>query len=178
MKLFVSKTNHYLFPCIIMLLALGGCRSAAAPAATTPAAAPAVDTAALETELTALNDRLVAAYEANDVATLETMLAPEHTHNNVFGMRMDKDTFLQDIRSGILVFERYDTTEIEWHIYQDVAIATGTIEAIAYRGGNKVPSSRFRFTRIFERKGDTWQVLLFHNTILSGPPTPAPAPAQ
>ncbi|WP_428262524.1 nuclear transport factor 2 family protein [Haliangium sp.] len=165
--------------CVLALAALAGCQPPPAAQSTTPmtpevatasAAAAVQDRAALEAELTALNDRLVAAYEANDVATLETMLAPEHIHNNVFGMRMDKDTFLQDIRSGELVFERYQTPSIQWFIYPDVAIATGTIEAVAYRGGKQVPSTQFTFTRVFVRRGDGWQVLLFQNTIVRPPP--------
>ena len=162
MSRLVSRSSARVSLCILVLLALGSCRHTAAPADTTPVA----DRAAIEAELDALNHRLTAAYEANDVATLEAMLAPEHIHNNVFGMALDKDTFLQDIRSGTLVFSRYETTSIRWHVYDDVAIATGTIEATAHRSGKQVPSSRFLFTRIFVRKDDAWQVLLFHNTII------------
>ncbi len=151
--------------------ASAGCRPEPLPVSSTAAThSPQADRAAREAELNALNKRLTAAYEANDVATLEQMLAPDHIHNNVFGMRMDKDTFLQDIRSGVLVFERYDTPEIQWFIYHDVAIATGVIEAVAYRGGNRVPSTSFTFTRVFAKRAGTWEVLLFQNTIIRPPP--------
>ncbi|MCG8420924.1 MAG: nuclear transport factor 2 family protein [Proteobacteria bacterium] len=152
---------------LVSVLALASCQRAGTPSSTTEMPAQAT----LEAELSVLNKRLAAAYEANDVDTLEAMLAPDHIHNNVFGMRMDKDTFLADIHSGVLVFERYDTDAIKWFIYQDVAIATGTIEAVAYRSGKQVPGTRFTFTRVFVRRGDAWQVMLFQNTIVQ--PSPA-----
>ncbi len=113
-----------------------------------------------------LNDRLTRAYEREDVAMLKDLLADAHVHNNVFGSRMDRDTFLADIASGTLEFVSYTTPSIEWFVGDDLAIATGVIHAVAKRDGNVVPANAFRFTRVFARKGDTWKVLLFHNTMM------------
>ncbi|MEC5128117.1 nuclear transport factor 2 family protein [Verrucomicrobiales bacterium BCK34] len=123
-------------------------------------------------DFTALNTRLTAAYEAEDVATLRTLLAEDHIHNNVFGSVMDKATFLKDIESGILEFVKYDTPELKWMIGKEFAIATGLIEAEAIRGGKPVPATKFRFTRIFVLRDGQWKVLLFQNT-MEGTPPPA-----
>ena len=116
-------------------------------------------------DLDQLNRRLTQAYEREDIATLRRLLADAHIHNNVFGSRLSKDEFLKDIESGVLEFISYETPSIEWHRDGDIAIATGVIEAVAKRSGKVVPSSRFRFTRIFKREGSGWKVLLFHNTM-------------
>lgn len=117
-------------------------------------------------QLTALNDQLVDAYEREDIATLRGFLAENHIHNNVFGSRLDKETFLKDIESGILEFVKYDTPEIEWVIREDMAVATGLIEAEAIRGGKPVPATKFRFTRIYVKEEGEWKVLLFQNTMV------------
>lgn len=125
-------------------------------------------------EFTALNKKLTDAYEREDVATLRQLLADDHVHNNVFGMAMTKEEFLNDIESGELVFESYETPEIRWKIKGDTAIATGIIEAKAVRGGKPVPANRFLFTRIWvrEKVAADWKVLLFHNTMEGRPPKP------
>ena len=115
--------------------------------------------------LTVLNSKLTNAYQDENVSLLRTMLTKDHIHNNVFGSVMDKETFLRDIESGILVFETYKTPELRWFIKGDMAIATGLIEAKAFRGGKPVPATRFRFTRIFVQRKGQWKVLLFQNTM-------------
>lgn len=123
-----------------------------------------------DAELDALNQRLTDAYLHEDVPTLRSMLSDDHVHNNVFGMPLDKDTFLKDIESEVLKFEAYDTPSIRWYRRGNVAIATGMIEAKARRGGQPVPASKFLFTRIFVKEGREWKVLLFHNTMAGKPP--------
>lgn len=121
-------------------------------------------------ELTALNQKLTDAYLREDVPTLRRMLADQHVHNNVFGMPLDKDTFLKDIESGVLKFDAYATPKIRWYVRGETAIATGIIEAKATRGGKPVPATRFLFTRIFVKEKGEWKVLLFQNTMVGKPP--------
>lgn len=125
-------------------------------------------------ELTALNSKLVKAYENEDIDLLKDLLAEDHIHNNVFGSVMDKDTFLKDIESGVLEFVKYETPELKWMIGKDLAVATGLIEAQAIRAGKPVPATKFRFTRIFVRRNDQWKVLLFQNTMEGAPPKKEP----
>ncbi len=126
--------------------------------------------AAASAELTALNRKLTEAYLHEDVATLRAMLSDQHVHNNVFGMPLDKDTFLRDIESGVLKFDAYDTPKIRWYVRNGTAIATGIIEAKATRGGKPVPATKFLFTRIFVKEKGAWKVLLFQNTMVGKPP--------
>ncbi|MFC7338951.1 nuclear transport factor 2 family protein [Haloferula chungangensis] len=121
--------------------------------------------------LQSLNDKLTDAYEREDIALLRELLSEDHIHNNVFVSRLTKDEFLKDIESGVLIFESYQTPEIEWYITDQLAVATGVIEARATRAGNPVPATTFRFTRIYHREAGGWKVLLFQNAMI-----PAKAP--
>lgn len=116
-------------------------------------------------QLTELNTRLTNAYESENVALLRELLTEDHVHNNVFGVALDKNTFLTDIEKGILEFEFYRTPELRWYIDGNTAIATGIIEASAIRDGKAVPAKRFLFTRTFVKRNGAWKVLLFHNTM-------------
>ena len=81
------------------------------------------------TELNALNQTLTNAYLHEDVPTLRRMLSDQHVHNNVFGMPLDKDTFLKDIEAGVLKFSRYETPQVRCYVRGGMAVGTGTIEA-------------------------------------------------
>lgn len=121
-------------------------------------------------ELDRLNRALTEAYEREDVAWLQDRLSAAHVHNNVFGSRLDRDTFLRDIQNGTLEFLSYTTPTIDWWVRDDVAVATGVIRAVAKRDGRRVPAEYFRFTRLFVRENGEWRVLLFHNTMLKEAP--------
>ena len=154
---------------LIVLLALGGGCAERDPSAIKRSGSWD-SKSELARELTALNDELTQAYENEEVTRLRELLSDSHVHNNVFGSRMDRETFLSDIESGILEFVTYKTPEIDWFLQGDTAIATGLIEAKAIRNGQPVPAETFRFTRIFVREGGDWKVLLFHNTMTGKPP--------
>lgn len=144
----------------LMCLACVSCASLRRPATTWGA----------DPELTALNQKLTDAYLREDVPTLRRMLSDQHVHNNVFGMPLDKDTFLRDIESGVLKFDAYATPKVRWYVRDGVAVGTGIIEAKATRGGRPVPATRFLFTRIFVMEHGAWKVLLFQNTMVGKPP--------
>ncbi|NCF88393.1 MAG: hypothetical protein GWQ05_20055 [Verrucomicrobiaceae bacterium] len=72
------------------------------------------------------------------------------------------------MESGTLVFESYETPEIQWFISEKTAVATGVIHDRAIRAGKPVPATRF--TRVYTLEDGQWQVLLFHNTLLPASP--------
>jgi len=147
-----------------------GCAAQAATAHCSEPMAQVAPKLASEAEMNAEHEKLVAAYRKNDVATLEKLLSADHVHNNVFGMKQDKQTLLEDIRSGTLVFQAYDVTASQWMIQPELAIVTGTIHADATRAGKPVPTHEFRFTRIFVKRDGNWLEWLFQNTMIATPP--------
>ena len=164
--------KYFLLPLLLISLASLSCKPRAEEKSASAADQEWRKNTEANAELQALNDKLTDAYEREDIAMLREMLSDDHIHNNVFGSRLTKDEFLKDIESGVLVFESYETPEIEWYVTDDLAVATGVIEAKAIRAGKPVPATTFRFTRIFSRENDTWKVLLFQNAMMPSPPRP------
>ena len=150
---------------------LVGCGAAASNAPCPEVPVTAAAKAPTEAEMNAEHERLVAAYRTNDVAALDKLLAPDHIHNNVFGMQQDKKTLLDDIKAGTLVFQSYDVTSAQWVLLPELAIVTGTIRAEAVRAGKPVPVREFRFTRVFAKRNGAWLEWLFQNTMIAAPPT-------
>lgn len=164
----------HLFRQLIVIAGLAlysmGCAAQAATAQCLDQAAQVAPKLATEAEMNATHEKLVEAYRKNDVTTLEKLLSTDHVHNNVFGMKQDKPTLLEDIRSGTLVFQAYDVTASQWLIQPELAIVTGTIHADATRAGKPVPTHEFRFTRIFVKRDGNWLEWLFQNTMIATPP--------
>ncbi|HRI69393.1 MAG TPA: nuclear transport factor 2 family protein [Polyangium sp.] len=156
---------------MVMGASLVGCAAATSNAPCPETSVVAQAKAPTEAEMNAEHEKLVAAYRTNDVATLDKLLAPDHVHNNVFGMHQDKNTLLEDIKSGVLVFQAYEVTSSQWALYPELAIVTGTIRADATRAGKPVPTHDFRFTRVFTKRNGVWLEWLFHNTMIVAPPT-------
>lgn len=121
----------------------------------------------LESEIRLVSTTLINAYLNADIETLENILSDDHVHNNVFGMSMNKEVFLKDIRDGILRWEKYEIPSMDVRIYGDVAIVNGIIDAIAYRNDNPI-TGKFRFTNVFAKINGSWKNVHFHNTILKG----------
>ncbi|MRG92458.1 nuclear transport factor 2 family protein [Polyangium spumosum] len=156
---------------LLLCLLAAGCAAAPPPAsAPCPEPPPALGhSLPTEAELSAEHERLVKAYRTNDVPALERSLAPDHVHNNVFGMIQGKEELLADMRAGTLVFRAYEITSSSWSLKPDIAVVTGTLRAEAERAGKPVPSQDFRFTRIFVKREGVWLEWLFHNTIIAAP---------
>lgn len=117
-------------------------------------------------EVLTMHDALIKAYEDEDILCLETMLSNNHLHNNVFGMSIPREPFLNDIRTGTLVFEYYRVPELEVRFYgsnSNICVLTGRIEAKAQRK-NQVIEGNFRFTRILVFEDGQWKEELFQNT--------------
>ena len=163
-----------LFGHTVLLLIVGGvltgCASVPQAAKCPEVASATAPRTATEAEMNAEHERLVIAYRKNDIATLERHLAPDHVHNNVFGMRQDKQTLLNDMRNGTLVFQSYDLADSQWIIAPDLAIVTGTLHAEATRSGKPVPATDFRYARIFVKRDGAWLEWLFQNTMIIKPP--------
>ena len=126
--------------------------------------------ALLTTEIINTNERLIRAYQSNDVEALDGLLSLGHIHNDIFGMTQDREKIINDIRTGTLRFEYYRNPEFNIRFYgnNDICVATGIIEAKATRS-DKVIEGQFRFTRIFVKQGDHWREELFQNTMIVNP---------
>jgi ketosteroid isomerase-like protein len=78
------------------------------------------------------------------------------------GMRvLTKTDAVGMFTSGRMKFERYETSETKFRVYDSTAIVTGRLRRTRVMGGTTVDDD-WRFTKVYVRRGDGWQVVSFH----------------
>ena len=78
------------------------------------------------------------------------------------GMRvMTKADAVGMFTSGRMKFEKYDTSETIFRTLDDTAIVTGRLKRTRVINGATTDDD-WRFTKVYVRRGDRWQVISFH----------------
>jgi uncharacterized protein (TIGR02246 family) len=80
------------------------------------------------------------------------------------GMRvMTKADALGMFLAGRMKFDRYETSETKVRVYDDMAIVTGRLQRARVTAGAKVDDD-WRFTKVYVRRANQWQVVSFHGS--------------
>jgi ketosteroid isomerase-like protein len=119
------------------------------------------------TTLTRLETDWNAAHVRGDAAALEHLFADDVVVM-VPGMRvMTKADAVGMFSSGRMKFDRYETSETKFRVYDATAIVTGRLRRTRVIAGATVDDD-WRFTKVYLRRADRWQVVSFHasNTAL------------
>jgi ketosteroid isomerase-like protein len=130
------------------------------PAGNAPADAEVTTLARLEADWNAAHVR-------GDAAALEHLLADDVVVM-VPGMRvMTKADAVGMFTSGRMKFDRYETSETTFRVYDATAIVTGRLRRTRVFAGATVDDD-WRFTKVYVRRAGRWQVVSFHasNTAL------------
>ena len=78
------------------------------------------------------------------------------------GMRvMTKADAVGMFTSGRIKFDRYETSETKFRVYDDTAIVTGRLRRTRALADTTV-NDDWRFTKVYVRRADRWQVVSFH----------------
>jgi len=78
------------------------------------------------------------------------------------GMRvMAKTDALGMFTAGRMKFDRYETSETKFRVYDDTAIVIGRLRRTRVIAGATVDDD-WRFTKVYVRRADRWQVVSFH----------------
>ena len=124
------------------------------PAGTAPRDADLATLARLEADW---ND----AHVRGDAAVLERLFA-EDVVVVVPGMRvMTKADAVGMLASGRMTFDRYETSETKFRVYDTTAIVTGRLRRTRVIAGATVDDD-WRFTKVYSRRADRWTVVSFH----------------
>lgn len=116
---------------------------------------------ALQEQIMQVEDRLRTAMLSSDVAALNELLAQDLIFTNYLGQLLGKDDDLAAYRSGVLKVVSLVPSEQHVRALGDVAVVsvrmqlTGTYEGSPANGD-------FRFTRVWVRSQETWQVVAAH----------------
>jgi ketosteroid isomerase-like protein len=117
--------------------------------------------------IVALEERLAQAWVARDRPFIESVLAPEWTVTDPAGRVLTRqqvldETFASDERR----IDSMTVDEIVVRALGDVAVATGRTQAAgSYRGESA--SVQLRFTDVLVRRGDRWQFIVSHGTLVA-----------
>ena len=124
------------------------------PVGNAPADADVTTLARLETDWNAAHVR-------GDAAALEHLFADDVVVM-VPGMRvMTKADAVGMFTSGRMKFDRYETSETRFRVYDATAIVTGRLRRTRVVAG-ATAADDWRFTKIYLRRAGRWQVVSFH----------------
>ena len=113
------------------------------------------------TTLTRLETEWNAAHVRGDAAALERMFGDDVVVL-VPGMRvMTKADAVGMFTSGRMKFDRYETSETRFRVYDATAIVTGRLRRTRVVAGATVDDD-WRFTKVYLRRAGRWQVVSFH----------------
>jgi ketosteroid isomerase-like protein len=113
------------------------------------------------TTLTRLETDWNAAHVRGDAAALELLFADDVVVM-VPGMRvMTKADAVGMFTTGRMKFDRYETSETTFRVYDATAIVTGRLRRTRVIAGTTVDDD-WRFTKVYLRRAGRWQVVSFH----------------
>ena len=116
---------------------------------------------AAQKELEHLEAEWDAAHVRGDASALEDLLGDDLVVT-VPGMRvMTKADALGMFTSGRMKFDRYETSETTFRIYEATAIVTGRLRRTRVIAGATADDD-WRFTKVYLRRVDRWQIVSFH----------------
>jgi ketosteroid isomerase-like protein len=97
-----------------------------------------------------------AAHVRGNAAALEHLFADDVVKADALGM----------FTSGRMKFDRYETSETKFRVYDASAIATGRLRRTRQVAGATVDDD-WMFTKVYLRRAGRWQVVSFHasNTV-------------
>ena len=124
------------------------------PVGNAPADADVTTLARLETDWNAAHVR-------GDAAALDHLFADDVVVM-VPGMRaMTKADAVGMFTSGRMKFDRYETSDTRFRVYDATGIVTGRLRRTRVVAGTTVDDD-WRFTKVYLRRAGRWQVVSFH----------------
>ena len=101
---------------------------------------------------------------ADDVATMDKLLAEDYFGISVSGQLNNKMQQLERLRDRSLVISRLDVSDVKIKLVGRVAIVTSLAEIEGTNGGEEL-KGRYRYTRVYKRYPDgSWKITNFEVT--------------
>lgn len=113
----------------------------------------------------ALEERRFAAMMRRDTEALAAMLADDLTYAHSSGQLETKGQFLESIRSGAIQYTAILPEGLDVRLYGDTAVVTGK-GTFKVRMQGEDRSLQLRFTDVYVRRGDGWQMVAWQSTRL------------
>src|SRR5437867_6257273 len=112
-------------------------------------------------------DRAAAAVKG-DVATLEKQTSDDYTFINLYGQMSDKSQMVNNFKTGRTKITSNEVSDMKVRVYGNTAVITGKADVAGTMAG-KDTKGQIMFTRVYVKKGGSWQSVAFQQTLV---PTP------
>src|SRR5712691_3198541 len=124
--------------------------------------------ASAEEELKKLETDRAAAAVKGDVATLEKQTSDDYTFINLYGQMSDKSQMVNNFKTGRTKLTSNEVSDMKVRVYGNTAVITGKADVAGTMAG-KDTKGQIMFTRVYVKKGGSWQSVAFQQTLV---PTP------
>jgi len=122
----------------------------------------------VEEELKKLETDRAAAAVKGDVATLEKQTSDDYTFINLYGQVLDKSQMVNAFKTGQTKLTSNELSDMKVRVYGNTAVITGKADVAGTMAG-KDTKGQIMFTRVYVKKGGSWQSVAFQQTLV---PTP------
>jgi ketosteroid isomerase-like protein len=110
-------------------------------------------------------DRAAASVKG-DVAIMEKQTSDDYTFINLYGQMSDKSQMVNGFKTGRTKLTSNELSDVKVRVYGDTAIVTGKADIKGTLAG-KETSGPIMFTRVYVKKGGSWQSVAFQQTRVS-----------
>ena len=157
-------------PVIVALVIAAALGASAQTPDTKPKPAPAKPAdGSVEQTLMKIERDALAALLKKDIAAFGRIFADDAVVITPDGSPQTKAQLLADVKSGDLVVESSEISDMKVRAYGDTAVVTYVTTDKGKFKGQDI-SGRYRWTDVFVRRGGTWQIVAGHGTPIQQPP--------
>lgn len=122
-----------------------------------------------DTTIEMLEERLRQAMLSSDVQALDELIADDLVFTMHTGLMVTKQDDLEGHRSGSEKLTKVDTDELKISHYGDCAVVTVKAELAGTFNGQAF-SGTYRYTRVWVKRQDRWQIVAGHVSQVSDTP--------
>jgi ketosteroid isomerase-like protein len=116
----------------------------------------------------ALDQKRFDAMTKNDLDTLGTLLADDLTYHHSSGAADSKAAYIETLRTGKTRYHTIEPSEVKVRVYGTTAIVTG-LAKLSFTSNGQVTNTQLRYTDVWVRKGNAWQMVSWQSTRLPQP---------
>lgn len=152
---------------ILIIVALVFLRCVVAPAQTTPEKPHG--NGEIEQVILRLENEGRKATLKNDIEANNRLLADNWMNINPDGSITTKAKLMELLKDGSFKIMSIENDEVMVRVYGDAAVVTGRSTTKRAGQGSEVVARQARFTRVYAKSREQWQVVSAHNTLIAKP---------
>jgi hypothetical protein len=112
-----------------------------------------------------LENKVLRASEARNIAEMDTLLAPEYISVGTSGKIRSKKQIIEEYSNGSFAIRGSTEDNVTVRQFAETAILVGFITVSGKVDGADI-SGRYAFTRVYERSDDRWRAVSFQTTLV------------